>query len=92
MKVTGEAAYRPRSGLTLHVMADGSAVLPAPGREAHALNADAAALWAACASWSVEAVAGRLRDSGYPPIEAGQRAEAFVEQLVDLGLLVALRD
>ena len=69
-------------------MRDGSAVLAAEhGREAHALNAEAAALWTSCAVWTVAEVSEQLRALGHCEAAITGRAQAFISQLVELGLL-----
>jgi hypothetical protein len=77
-----------KPGLTLYAMADGSAVLASEG-EAHAINAEAAALLGIGERWTERDLRGRMLATGVEPAAAGDLAGRFVDQLRSIGVIVS---
>ena len=91
--LTPRARLARRDGVTLHLMADGSAVVGhgATGK-AYAFNAEAAAMWEARSSWTPAELRGWLLERLYDPDAATESAWTFLKRLVSAGLVVQERD
>ena len=85
--MAAEPRFIRKPSATLYAMADGSAALrDSDTQQLHALNPEAAEIWAGAPAWTRTELASWLANRGHPDKEVAAMAEAFLIRMVGAGL------